>query len=76
LFLKNYDQDGHIILERNQGEEMEEFLDEEELHEDKINLSGREIREPRIDKLKEGLSSSNVRSESPLRHVILEDAEE
>ncbi|KAK9385290.1 hypothetical protein V1515DRAFT_256420 [Lipomyces mesembrius] len=64
------DKSGHIVLEKNTGEEMEEFLDSEEKSEVKISLSVKDGRKSVVDKVK---SASRSRSQSPLRHVVLED---
>ncbi|KAK7205351.1 hypothetical protein BZA70DRAFT_277888 [Myxozyma melibiosi] len=52
---------GKVLLEKNSGEEKEEFLDSEEENEVKVPLEVEELK-------KEG-----KRSESPMRHVVLED---
>ncbi|KAK9350981.1 hypothetical protein V1523DRAFT_43989 [Lipomyces doorenjongii] len=64
------DKSGHIVLEKNTGEEMEEFLDSEEKSEVKISLSVKDGRKSVVDKVK---SEGRSRSQSPLRHVVLED---
>ncbi|KAK9316446.1 hypothetical protein V1522DRAFT_382 [Lipomyces starkeyi] len=64
------DKSGHIVLEKNTGQEVEEFLDSEEKSEVKIGLSVKDARKSVVDKVK---SEGRSRSRSPLRHVVLED---
>ncbi|KAK9377608.1 uncharacterized protein V1513DRAFT_434732 [Lipomyces chichibuensis] len=64
------DKSGHIVLEKNTGQEVEEFLDSEEKSEVKVSLSVKEAQRSVVDKVK---SEGRSRSHSPLRHVVLED---
>ncbi|KAK9378813.1 uncharacterized protein V2V93DRAFT_350375 [Kockiozyma suomiensis] len=67
--LESGDKSGHVLLETNSGAEKEEFLDNEEKNEQKISSDDRS----RSGELKK---EESRRSESPLRHVVLEDAPE
>ncbi|KAJ8103742.1 hypothetical protein POJ06DRAFT_6330 [Lipomyces tetrasporus] len=64
------DKSGQVVLEKNTGQEKEEFLDSEEKGEEKISLSAKDGRKSVVDKVK---SEARSRSPSPLRHVVLED---
>ncbi|KAK9323130.1 hypothetical protein V1517DRAFT_109669 [Lipomyces orientalis] len=64
------DESGQVVLEKNTGQEKEEFLDTEEKGEQKISLSAKDARKSLVDKVK---SEARSRSPSPLRHVVLED---
>ncbi|KAK9235077.1 hypothetical protein V1525DRAFT_411005 [Lipomyces kononenkoae] len=61
---------GHIVLEKNTGQEVDEFLDSEEKSEVQVNLSVGDARKSMTDKVK---NAAQPRSQSPLRHVVLED---
>ncbi|KAK9479848.1 hypothetical protein V1514DRAFT_327527 [Lipomyces japonicus] len=57
------DKSGHVTLDTNTGEEAEEFLDGEEKSEHQVGLTPPS-------------SGNQSRSRSPVRHVVLEDAED
>ncbi|KAK9452063.1 uncharacterized protein V1518DRAFT_369932 [Limtongia smithiae] len=54
---------GHVTLERNAGEEKDEFLDEEEKNEQKVRSAL--LERPKVEE---------ARTPSPVRHVVVEDA--
>ncbi|KAK9369846.1 hypothetical protein V1509DRAFT_619290 [Lipomyces kononenkoae] len=61
---------GHVVLEKNTGQEMDEFLDSEEKSEEQVYLRVGDARKSATDKVKK---DGRTRSQSPLRHVVLED---
>ncbi|KAK9458188.1 hypothetical protein V1511DRAFT_491976 [Dipodascopsis uninucleata] len=69
------DKTGHVILEHNAGDEVDEFLDEEEQQEQKSHMDGDTRSRPNsiVDNVKQ---LDSKRSESPVRHVVLEEVDD